>query len=46
MVLRIIAILSRALLAEGKIHADDKKKVEDTIDETIKWLDDNLNAEK
>merc|ERR1719453_2837734 len=31
---------------EGKIPADDKKKLEDAIDETLKWLDSNLTAEK
>merc|ERR1712008_230551 len=31
---------------EGKIPADDKKKLEDAIEETIKWLDENLSAEK
>merc|ERR1719262_78643 len=31
---------------EGKIPEDDKKKLEDAIEETIKWLDDNLSAEK
>merc|ERR1712130_53818 len=32
--------------AEGKIPADDKKKLEDAIEENIKWLDSNLSAEK
>merc|ERR1712115_349410 len=31
---------------EGKIPADDKKKLEDAIEDTIKWLDNNLSAEK
>merc|ERR1712209_114971 len=31
---------------EGKIPADDKKKLEDAIEETLKWLDSNLSAEK
>merc|ERR1712119_198634 len=31
---------------EGKIPEDDKKKLEDAIEEAIKWLDDNLSAEK
>merc|ERR1712176_558961 len=31
---------------EGKIPEDDKKKLEDAIEDTIKWLDDNLSAEK
>merc|ERR1712244_212067 len=31
---------------EGKIPADDKKKLEDAIEETIQWLDANLSAEK
>jgi heat shock protein 1/8 len=31
---------------EGKIPTDDKKKLEDSIEDTIKWLDSNLSAEK
>ncbi len=31
---------------EGKIPADDKKKLLDAIDDTLKWLDANINAEK
>merc|ERR1712137_501830 len=31
---------------EGKIPADEKKKLEDAIEETISWLDANLSAEK
>merc|ERR1711957_340865 len=31
---------------EGKVPADDKKKLEDAIEETIKWVDENLSAEK
>merc|ERR1711862_306516 len=31
---------------EGKIPADDKKKLEDAIEESLKWLDSNLSAEK
>merc|ERR1712232_855547 len=31
---------------KGKLPEDDKKKLEDAIEETIKWLDDNLSAEK
>merc|ERR1712165_699074 len=31
---------------EGKIPADDKKKLEDAIEETLHWLDSNLSAEK
>merc|ERR1712038_1534326 len=31
---------------EGKIPADDKKKLEDAIEESIQWLDSNLSAEK
>merc|ERR1712232_1120120 len=31
---------------EGKIPADDKKKLEDAIEESIKWLDSNPSAEK
>merc|ERR1712209_131504 len=31
---------------EGKIPADDKKKLEDAIEETLQWLDSNLSAEK
>jgi len=31
---------------EGKIPADDKKKLEDAIEESLKWLDANLSAEK
>merc|ERR1739842_211682 len=31
---------------EGKIPADDKKKLEDAIEETLTWLDANLSAEK
>merc|ERR1711897_71588 len=31
---------------EGKIPEDDKKKLEEAIEETIKWLDDNMSAEK
>jgi len=31
---------------EGKIPADDKKKLEDAIEESLKWLDENLSAEK
>merc|ERR1711957_762477 len=31
---------------EGKIPEDEKKKLEDAIEKTIKWLDDNLSAEK
>merc|ERR1712244_128690 len=31
---------------EGKIPADDKKKLEDAIEEALKWLDNNLSAEK
>merc|ERR1712138_358490 len=29
----------------GKIEADDKKKIEDAIEETISWLDNNQLAE-
>jgi len=31
---------------EGKIPADDKKKLEDAIEESLQWLDANLSAEK
>merc|ERR1712063_147878 len=31
---------------EGKIPADDKKKLEDAIEEALQWLDANLSAEK
>merc|ERR1712107_506884 len=31
---------------EGKIPADDKKKLEDAIEESISWLDANQTAEK
>merc|ERR1712100_523748 len=31
---------------EGKIPGDDKKKLEDKIDETLKWLESNQTAEK
>merc|ERR1712012_1079847 len=31
---------------EGKIPADDKTKLEGAIDDTLKWLDENLSAEK
>jgi L1 cell adhesion molecule like protein len=31
---------------EGKIPADDKKKLEDAIEDAIKWLDSNPTAEK
>merc|ERR1712170_39086 len=31
---------------EGKIPADDKKKLEDAIEEPLQWLDSNLSAEK
>merc|ERR1712211_78976 len=31
---------------EGKIPEDDKKKLEDAIEETLQWLDSNLSAEK
>jgi len=31
---------------KGKIPADDVKKFENAIEETIKWLDENLSAEK
>merc|ERR1719333_2112643 len=31
---------------EGKIPEDDKKKLEEAIEESIKWLDANLSAEK
>merc|ERR1712038_1166696 len=31
---------------EGKIPADDKKTLEDAIEETLQWLDSNLSAEK
>merc|ERR1712165_524185 len=31
---------------EGKIPADDKKKLEDAIEDTLKWIDVNVNAEK
>jgi len=31
---------------EGKIPADDKKKLEDAIEDSLKWLDANLTAEK
>merc|ERR1711994_1097002 len=31
---------------EGKIPADDKKKLEDAIEESIQWLDSNPSAEK
>merc|ERR1712038_341026 len=31
---------------EGKIPADDKKKLEDAIADTLKWIDVNVNAEK
>lgn len=29
----------------GKLSEDDKKKIEDQVDEKIKWLEDNPNAE-
>ena len=29
-----------------KIPADDKKKLEDAVEDTLKWIDANLNAEK
>merc|ERR1711878_38695 len=31
---------------EGKIPADDKKKLEDAIEESLQWLDANLSAEQ
>merc|ERR1712071_304753 len=31
---------------EGKIPEDDKKKLDDAIEESLKWLDANLSAEK
>jgi len=31
---------------EGKIPEDDKKKLEDAIEESISWLDSNPSAEK
>ena len=31
---------------EGKIPVDEKKKLEDAIEESLKWLDANLSAEK
>merc|ERR1739846_17317 len=31
---------------EGKIPADDKKKLEDAIEESLQWLDANASAEK
>merc|ERR1712209_40761 len=31
---------------EGKIPADDKTKLEEAIEESIKWLDSNPSAEK
>merc|ERR1711884_817687 len=31
---------------KDKIPEEDKKKLEEAIEETIKWLDDNLSAEK
>ncbi len=30
----------------NKMAPDDKKKVEDAIEDTLKWLDSNVNAEK
>ncbi|EGG13827.1 Hsc70 protein [Cavenderia fasciculata] len=30
----------------GKIAADDKKKIEEIVDETIKWMDNNQTATK
>ena len=35
-----------SLELEGKIPAGDKKKLKDAIEDTIKWLDENLSAEK
>ena len=31
---------------KDKLSGDDKKTIEDTITETLKWLDDNGSAEK
>merc|ERR1712151_1313224 len=31
---------------EGKIKADDKKKLEDKVEDTLKWLESNQTAEK
>merc|ERR1712076_13819 len=31
---------------EGKVPADDKKKLEEKVDETLKWLEANQTAEK
>merc|ERR1711874_600774 len=31
---------------EGKIPAEDKKKLESKVDDTLKWLDTNQTAEK
>merc|ERR1719420_1428691 len=31
---------------EGKIPVDDKKKLEDKVEETLKWLESNQTAEK
>jgi L1 cell adhesion molecule like protein len=31
---------------EGKMTADDKKKLEEAIESTIKWMDENQTAEK
>merc|ERR1712146_799486 len=31
---------------EGKISADDKKAIQDLVDEAIKWLEAHPNAEK
>merc|ERR1739845_339967 len=31
---------------EGKIPADDKKKLEEKVEDTLKWLESNQNAEK
>merc|ERR1739844_553460 len=31
---------------EGKIPEDDKKKLEEAIEEALTWLDSNLSAEK
>merc|ERR1712110_641858 len=31
---------------EGKIPADDKKKLEEKVEDTLKWLESNPTAEK
>merc|ERR1712206_36527 len=31
---------------EGKISADDKKKLNDKVEDTLKWLETNQTAEK